>query len=146
MNYEKWRDFLTQSAHDQPNKQLDTILWFHFPNRFVDAILTQNNMNKAIKIWHLSKEDKKILAHLLWDGIDLIITARRAWDEFVTAGGVPACEIDYKTMESLICPWLYFAGEIIDVDGVTWGYNLTASWATGKLAGEGIIKENSFKS
>lgn len=145
MNYEKWRDFLTQSAHDQPNKQLDTILWFYFPDRFVDTLLTHNNINHAIKMWHLSKEEKKIIARLLWDGVDLTVTARRAWDEFVTAGGVPAEEINPKTMESLICPWLYFAGEIMDVDGVTWWYNLTSSWATGKLAGESIIKKSNLK-
>ena len=136
MNYEKWREFLTQSAHEQPNKQLDTILWFHFPDRFVQALLDNLTLEPRTKMSQLSKEDKKTIAHELWDGISLTIISRRPWDEFVTAGWVPANEINPKTLESLICPGLYFAGEIMDVDGVTWGYNLTSSRATGKLVAE----------
>lgn len=44
-------------------------------------------------------------------------------------------------MESLLCPGLYFGGEIMDVDGITGGYNLTSSWATGRLAGVSILKK-----
>jgi hypothetical protein len=54
----------------------------------------------------------------------------------VTAGGVNRSEIDSKTMQSKILPGLYFAGEIMDVDGVTGGFNLQASWACGNLAGK----------
>lgn len=57
-------------------------------------------------------------------------------DEFVTAGGVDTSKVDPKTMESRICSGLYLAGEILDVDGFTGGYNLQASWATGYLAGK----------
>ncbi|MFN7160872.1 MAG: NAD(P)/FAD-dependent oxidoreductase [Candidatus Gracilibacteria bacterium] len=64
------------------------------------------------------------------------VIGRGAGDEFVTAGGVDLAEIDSKTMESKICPGLYFAGEIMNIDGFTGGFNLQASWATGRLAGE----------
>jgi len=57
-------------------------------------------------------------------------------DEFVTAGGVDLKEIDMKTMESKICPGLFFCGEVINVDGVTGGYNFMNCWATGYVAGE----------
>jgi len=67
--------------------------------------------------------------------LPLIITGRRAGDEFVTAGGVDLAEVNSSTMESKICPGLYFAGEILNIDGYTGGFNLQASWATGHLAG-----------
>lgn len=56
-------------------------------------------------------------------------------DEFVTCGGVKLSEIDFKTMESRPCPGLYFAGEVLDVDGVTGGFNFQNAWTTGYLAG-----------
>jgi predicted Rossmann fold flavoprotein len=59
-------------------------------------------------------------------------------EEFVTCGGVKLGEIDFKTMASKICPGLYFAGEIIDVDGVTGGFNFQNAWTTGWLAGNSI--------
>lgn len=59
-------------------------------------------------------------------------------EEFVTCGGVKLGEIDFKTMASKVCPQLYFAGEIIDVDGVTGGFNFQNAWTTGWLAGQAI--------
>jgi predicted Rossmann fold flavoprotein len=67
------------------------------------------------------------------------ITGKSAFkEEFVTCGGVKLGEIDFKTMASKICPGLYFAGEIIDVDGVTGGFNFQNAWTTGWLAGNSI--------
>ena len=56
-------------------------------------------------------------------------------EEFVTCGGVRLAEVDFKTMESRICPGLYLAGEVLDIDGLTGGYNLQSAWTTGRLAG-----------
>jgi predicted flavoprotein YhiN len=71
------------------------------------------------------------------------VVGRGAGDEFVTAGGVPLNEVNTNTMESKICPGLYFAGEILDIDGFTGGFNLQASWASGRLAGESSAKRDS---
>ena len=59
-------------------------------------------------------------------------------EEFVTCGGVSLREINFKTMESRITPGLYFAGELLDVDGITGGFNFQAAWATGWLAGHAL--------
>jgi predicted Rossmann fold flavoprotein len=59
-------------------------------------------------------------------------------EEFVTCGGVKLAEIDFKTMASKTCPGLYFAGEIIDVDGVTGGFNFQNAWTTGWIAGQAL--------
>ncbi len=59
-------------------------------------------------------------------------------EEFVTAGGVPLAELDLQTMESKICPGLFFAGEVLDVDGLTGGFNFQNAWASGWVAGAGL--------
>jgi hypothetical protein len=59
-------------------------------------------------------------------------------EEFVTCGGVRLAEIDCKTMESRLCPGLFFAGEVLDIDGVTGGYNFQAAWTTGWVAGQAM--------
>ncbi len=59
-------------------------------------------------------------------------------EEFVTCGGVRLAEIDFKTMESRLVPGLHFAGEVIDVDGITGGFNFQAAWTGGWLAGRAM--------
>ena len=59
-------------------------------------------------------------------------------EEFVTCGGVSLNEVNFKTMESRLCPGLYFAGEVLDIDGVTGGFNFQSAWATGWLAGRAM--------
>jgi predicted Rossmann fold flavoprotein len=62
-------------------------------------------------------------------------------EEFVTCGGVRLSEVNFKTMESRICPGLYFAGELLDVDGLTGGFNFQAAWTTGWIAGKAMAQE-----
>lgn len=62
-------------------------------------------------------------------------------DEFVTAGGVTLNEVNMQTMESKLHPNLYFAGEILNIDGITGGFNFQAAWSTGRLAGEAMGDE-----
>ncbi len=59
-------------------------------------------------------------------------------DEFVTCGGIPLNEVNFKTMESKLCPGLYFAGELLDIDGITGGFNFQAAWTTGWIAGQSM--------
>jgi len=59
-------------------------------------------------------------------------------DEFVTCGGVKLSEVDFKTMESRVCPRLFFAGELLDIDGITGGFNFQAAWTTGWIAGRAM--------
>jgi predicted Rossmann fold flavoprotein len=59
-------------------------------------------------------------------------------EEFVTCGGVRLAEVNFKTMESRICPGLHFAGELLDIDGITGGFNFQAAWTTGWIAGKAM--------
>jgi predicted Rossmann fold flavoprotein len=61
-------------------------------------------------------------------------------DEFVTCGGVRLSEVNFKTMESRVCPGLFFAGELLDIDGVTGGFNFQAAWTTGFIAGRAAAR------
>jgi predicted Rossmann fold flavoprotein len=61
-------------------------------------------------------------------------------DEFVTCGGIRLNEINFKTMESRICPGLFFAGELLDIDGITGGFNFQAAWTTGWIAGRAMAE------
>jgi len=62
-------------------------------------------------------------------------------DEFVTCGGVKLGEVNFKTMESRICPGLFFAGELLDIDGITGGFNFQAAWTTGWIAGRAMARK-----
>ena len=64
-------------------------------------------------------------------------------EEFVTCGGVRLSEVNFKTMESRLCPGLYFAGELLDIDGLTGGFNFQAAWTTGWLAGQALAAATS---
>jgi predicted Rossmann fold flavoprotein len=59
-------------------------------------------------------------------------------DEFVTCGGVRLSEVNFKTLESRVCPGLFFAGELLDIDGITGGFNFQAAWTTGWIAGRAM--------
>ena len=59
-------------------------------------------------------------------------------DEFVTCGGVRLSEVNFRTMESRLCSGIYFAGEVLDIDGVTGGFNFQAAWTTGWIAGNAL--------
>ncbi|HWA85289.1 MAG TPA: NAD(P)/FAD-dependent oxidoreductase [Opitutus sp.] len=62
-------------------------------------------------------------------------------EEFVTCGGVKLSEVDFRTMESRLCPGLHFAGEVLDIDGVTGGFNFQSAWTTGWLAGRAMAAD-----
>lgn len=142
INQEKWTTMLTKYAHTQPKKQLDTILNYHFPDRFVQGLLQHIGIIHTRNIADLTREEKATIAQTLGEGIQLTLIARRPGDEFVTAWWINTDEVNKKTMESLICPWLYFWGEVLNVDWVTWGYNLQACWSTGYAAGIAIASQS----
>ena len=86
----------------------------------------------------LSRDERTSLIRMLRE-TELTVTGKTLnRDEFVTCGGVRLAEVDFKTMESRICPGLHFAGELLDIDGITGGFNFQAAWTTGWLAGRAM--------
>ncbi len=135
-----WRyDWLTKQAHTQPHKQLSTILKQEFSDKFISYLLADGLEERGrTEIASLQKTQKSTIADLLGNGIPLTIVKRRPGDEFVTAGWVSPEEVSSSDCQSRICPWLYLAGEVLDIDWYTWGYNLTSSRATGRRVWLGI--------
>lgn len=122
-----------------PGKIFRNVIGFVVPKALAEICVTEAGLPGDKKVAEVSKADMRRAAAWL-KAIPLHIVQRGGGDEFVTAGGVPTSEIDPRTMESLVCPGLYFGGEVMDVDGFTGGFNLQASWATGRLAGESIAE------
>jgi predicted flavoprotein YhiN len=123
---------------DSPRKTIFTILSQYFPKRFAEVVIMQTWIDTQTQIGVLTRDERQMLVSLLGEGVPLTLIGRRPWDEFVTAGGVARDEIDPQTMQSHIVPWLYFAGEVVDVDGVTWWYNLQRCRASGAMVGKSL--------
>ncbi|NQV90823.1 aminoacetone oxidase family FAD-binding enzyme [Candidatus Uhrbacteria bacterium] len=137
---EQLRTQLQSLIDTHGHKQLKTILGLLVPKSLVDVFLTQLSLSGTIPANQSTKKTRD--ACLTWlKAIPLTVIARGAGDEFVTAGGIPLSEINPSTMESTLCKGLYIAGELLDVDGYTGGFNLQASWATGHLAGSRMMKQ-----
>jgi hypothetical protein len=92
------------------------------------------------KQWaQVSKKELATICQALVDSPLQISGQNRFKDEFVECGGVALPEIDFKTMQSKICPGLYFAGEILDVDGITGGFNFQNAWTTAWVAAQHMV-------
>lgn len=111
---------------------------FGLPQRLWDYLLTLAGAPAGQRWAELPAKAQNGLAKLLC-GQEFAVSGKTTFkEEFVTAGGITTDEIDAATMESRLCPGLFFAGEIIDVDGITGGYNFQNAWTTGWVAAEGI--------
>lgn len=121
------------SAH--PKKSFKNTLHHFVPFSLAEVVCKELAIPLDKKNAEISKLERTSAERWL-KSAPVHVIARGAGDEFVTAGGVELHEVNPKTMESTLCPGLFFAGEILNVDGYTGGFNLQASWATGRLAGE----------
>ena len=92
------------------------------------------------KLWaHLSKQDLHTLVQVLCKSTFPIDGKSTYKEEFVTCGGIPWKEIDPKTMQSRLCKGLFFAGEVVDTDGITGGFNFQNAWTTGWIAAHAMV-------
>lgn len=110
------------------------------PSRFFDWILNESNIQANKRYSDLSKSDIRVLSLNLTQKKLQMVAKGVFKDEFVTAGGVNRKEIQFQTMESKLCPGLYFVGEVIDIDGITGGFNFQNAWTTSVIAAQGIRK------
>jgi predicted Rossmann fold flavoprotein len=95
-------------------------------------------LNNEKRFNDISQKELQVLVEKLHADIYQVDGKTTHKEEFVTCGGVTLKEVEFKTMESKICPGLYFAGEILDIDGVTGGFNFQAAWTTAFIAGSSI--------
>ena len=117
------------------NKDFQNALGDLLPAKMIPIILRRSGIAPTKKVNSITKEERKALRELL-HGLRISLDGFRPINEaIVTKGGVSIREINPKTMESKLCRGLYFAGEVLDVDAYTGGYNLQIAFATGALAG-----------
>jgi len=136
---ERVQQRLQQARREQARRTLVAAKPFeHLPRRLWFAFLTQSGVDGEQRWADLPAKAERKLVEMLC-AQRLSIQGRGPFgEEFVTAGGVDLGEVNLATMESRRCAGLYLAGELLDVDGVTGGFNFQACWSGGWLAGEAI--------
>ena len=124
------------------NRSMENALTDLLPRSMIPVVLDRLQIDPQMQANSLNKQQRRSLVELL-KGFSLEITGKRPVAEaIITSGGVKVSEIDPKTMESKLIPGLYFAGEIIDCDAYTGGFNLQIAWATAYAAGCAVKKNH----
>lgn len=117
------------------NRSMENALTDLLPRSMIPVVLRRAGIDPAMQANSLTKQQRRSLVELL-KAFSLTVTGKRPVAEaIITSGGVKVGEIDPKTMQSKIVPGLYFAGEIIDCDAYTGGFNLQIAWSTAYAAG-----------
>ena len=120
---------LAEFKRSSPQKILGSESLFGLPKNLWKEFVPSIRMND------ISLSEIRLLAQKLHHDRYLVEGKTTHKEEFVTCGGICLKEVNFKTMESRVCPNLYFAGEILDIDGVTGGFNFQNAWTTGYIAG-----------
>lgn len=140
-NLETILTLLKSIKEEHPKRKLSTACPVPLPKRLWQSLLTAAVENPDQPWATVAKGELRAIALQLTQG-QYNITGKGIFkEEFVTCGGVSLKEIDFKTMASRIHPGLYFAGEILDIDGITGGFNFQNAWTTGWLAGQAMARE-----
>ncbi len=122
------------------NRNFENALCDLFPAKLIPVMIARSGIDPALKVNSITKVQRKKLCELT-KAFEIHIKGMRPVEEaIITAGGVRTAEIDPATMESKCAPGLFFAGELIDCDAYTGGFNLQIAWATGRAAGFGAAK------
>ena len=129
---------LRQAAAADGKRQVASLLGDRLPRRLVEALLIRAGLPLELRGAELSKAARTALVSALKSTLIPITGTRGFAKAEVTAGGVSLDQIDSRTMESKLVPGLYFAGEILDLDGPIGGYNFQAAFSTGVLAGRSV--------
>jgi hypothetical protein len=124
-----------------PQKQLATIRPFNLPSRLWSYLLEKTLGERAQYRWqHLTQKDLNRLTNCLCNDSYQIAGRAAFKDEFVTCGGISLAAVDTNTLESKHLPRVFFAGEVLDIDGVTGGFNFQAAWTTAYVVAQAIAR------
>ncbi|MFN2621584.1 MAG: NAD(P)/FAD-dependent oxidoreductase [Chthoniobacterales bacterium] len=121
-----------------PNRRVANSPVAELPARLWEQLVLAAGLDLETRWTTLSRENANRLAAQILQTAMTVEGKSLNKEEFVTCGGVKLSEVDFKTMQSRIVPGLYFAGEVLDIDGITGGFNFQAAWATGWIAGNAM--------
>ncbi len=138
---EKLDERILREFSANSNKSIGNILIKLLPRRLVPVMIERSGIPSDLRVNQITKESRHELVYLLKHFTLTINDFRPIEEAIVTSGGVSVNEINPKTMQSKLCDNLYLAGEVIDVDAYTGGFNLQIAFATGVLAGKSIKKQ-----
>ena len=135
---ESVRSELLELRKTSPNKLIVNSPLGGLPHRLWEKLTQLAGIDPVVRGTTLLREQANALATLLVQTELTVHGKSLNKDEFVTCGGIKLGEVDFKTMESRVVPGLYFAGELLDIDGITGGFNFQAAWTTGWIAGNAM--------
>ncbi|MBU0483214.1 MAG: NAD(P)/FAD-dependent oxidoreductase [Proteobacteria bacterium] len=127
-------DNLKSIVTEHANKFLSNIRPYFLPERLWRYLLKKIDLSAQKKWGELGKKGLNKLVQVLTNDVYAVKGKTSFREEFVTCGGVSLDSIDFNTMQSKVCKNLYFAGEVLDIDGITGGYNFQAAWTTAFIA------------
>lgn len=132
---------LVRDFEESRNRQFKNALDGLLPAKLIPVIVELSGIMPEKKINEVTRQERSRLVELL-KGLELTVTGTRGFTEaIITQGGVNVKEVNPSTMESKLVQGLYFAGEVLDLDAVTGGFNLQIAWSTGYLAGSSAAQE-----
>lgn len=134
---------ILRDIEEQKNKQLKNALHGLMPGKLIPVFIQKSGISPDKAMHQITREERQKMVELLKNFRFTITKARPIEEAIVTAGGVSVKEVSPKTMESKLVPGLYFTGEVLDIDGMTGGFNLQAAFSTGYLAGTACTIEDS---
>lgn len=136
VNEEILRQQVISASESQSKKKVMNAKPLDIPNRLWEYLLERIALNGNI-IWaEVKKKDKNRLINVLLNDDYTVVGKTTFKEEFVTCGGVDLAEVDFNTMQSRKKSGMFFAGEVLDIDGITGGFNFQAAWSTGFVAGK----------
>ena len=135
---------LIRDLNEHGNKKLLNIFKLWLPSSMIPVFVDLLNINTEKECNQVSSKERKQILHLLKNLVFKISSYRSFKEAIITSGGINTKEITQKTMESKIVKGLYFAGEMIDLDAETGGYNLQIAYSTGWLAGNSCMKDKNI--
>jgi hypothetical protein len=135
-NEEAVRVLVQSAISELGEKMIKNTNPFKIPNRLWIFLLSKYDINEELRWSELGKKAKNKMVQLLYIDEYEVSGKTTFKEEFVTCGGVSLSDVNIKTMESKICPGMYFSGELLDIDGITGGFNFQAAWTTGFIAGK----------
>ena len=108
------------------------------PKRLWQNLIKASGINESLTWAEATRENLQNIANQLTSGIFAVEGKSTFKEEFVTAGGVDLKEINFKTFESRICKNLYFAGEVLNIDAITGGFNFQNAWTSGFIVAQNL--------
>jgi len=139
--FEDALETLKELKHEHAKKAVSKKSPFEFPNRLWESLVLASHIDTETKWADLSKKQLTDLANQLTNGEFQVNGKSTFKEEFVTAGGINLKEIHFKTMESKLCNNLFFAGEIVNIDAITGGFNFQNAWTSGFIVAQALTED-----